>query len=348
MSGRPAFRVEARNVLLVAAVFALAPLPVLGSSYYESVLAHLVLVALLAVALNIVFGHTDQLFLFVGGLAGVGAYGTALLADALGVSAWLTLLVAATFCGLIGLVVSWVAAKRKFTVVLISILTLNLQLVFSEVFVGARDITGGSTGFPYEYFSLEVVADAVGVDEKLVLYYLVVTLLVATLFLYLRIVHSKYGVAFDAIREDEVAAESIGIDVVRYKSIAGFIGAFLIGLVGAFFARESAYILPGSFTFLAVDVIVLIVLVVGGLRTTLGPVVGATIVVAVEEFLSSAQSLQSWRTAIFGALLIVLFLYFRRGVVRSARDTLADFGLVGGNEGEGGGGGGEPTTDGSP
>ena len=79
MSGRPAFGTEVRNVLLVGAVFALAPLPVLGSSYYESVLAHLVLVALLAVALNIVFGHTDQLVLFVGGLAGVGAYTTALL-----------------------------------------------------------------------------------------------------------------------------------------------------------------------------------------------------------------------------------------------------------------------------
>jgi branched-chain amino acid transport system permease protein len=344
MSGRPSFGTEARNVLLVAAAFALAPLPVLGSSYYESVLAHLVLIALLAVALNIVFGHTDQLFLFVGGLAGLGAYGTGLAADALGVSAWLTLLPAALLCGLVGLAVSWVAAKRNFTVVLISILTLNLQLVFTEVFVGARDITGGSTGFPFEYFSLDVVADAVGVGEKLVLYYLVVALLVVTLFVYLSLVHSKYGVAFDAIREDEVAAESIGIDVVRYKTIAGFIGAFLIGLIGAFFARESAYILPGSFTFLAVDVIVLIVLVVGGLRTTLGPVVGATIVVVIEEFLSSAQSLQSWRTAIFGALLILLFLYFRRGVVRSVRETLDTLGVVD-TEREGGSGG-DPATDG--
>jgi branched-chain amino acid transport system permease protein len=345
MSGRPPFGVEARNVVLVGVVFAVAPLPVLGSSYYESVLAHLVLIALFAVALNIVFGHTDQLFLFVGGLGGVGAYTTALLADALGVSAWLTLLVGVAVCGLIGLAVSWVSAKRNLTVVLISILTLNLQLVFSEVFVGARDVTGGSTGFPYEYFSLDVVADPLGVGQKLVLYYLVVALLVATLFFYLRLVHSKFGVAFDAIREDEVAAASIGIDVVRYKTIAGFVGAALIGLTGAFFARESAYILPGSFTFLAVDVIVLIVLVVGGLRTTLGPVVGATVVVAIEEFLGSAQSLQAWRTAIFGALLIVLFLYFRRGVVRSARDLLADRGLVGGNEGNGGT---ETAADGGP
>lgn len=334
MSARSSFGVEARNVGVVAVLLALAPLPVLGSSYYESVLAHLIIVALFAVALNIVFGHTDQLFLFMGGLAGLGAYGTALLADALSITAWVTLPVAALGCGLIGLAVSWVAAKRKFTVVLISILTLNLQLVFSEVFVGARSITGGSTGFPYDYFELDVVSGAVGIDEKLVLYYLVLFLLVVTLGVYLRLVHSKYGIAFDAIREDEIAAESVGIDVVYYKTVAGFVAAFVIGVVGAFLALESGYILPGEFSFLAVDVLVLIVLVVGGLRTTLGPIVGAAIVVGIEEFLSSAQNLQAWRTAIFGALLIFLFLYFRRGVVPSIRDRLVDMGVIDGRERE--------------
>lgn len=333
MSARVPLAAEARNVGIAAVAFALAPLAVLGSSYYQGVLAHLLIIALFAVALNVVFGHTDQLFLFVGGLAGVGAYGTALLADVLGVTAWVTLPLAALVCGLIGLGVSWISAKRNFTVVLISILTLNLQLVFSEVFVGARDLTGGSTGFPYEYFSLEGVAEAAGVSAELVLYYLVLLLLVATLALYLRIVHSKFGVAFDAIREDEVAAESIGIDVVRYKTIAGFVAAFLIGVVGVFYARESGYILPGAFSFLAVDVIVLIVLVVGGLRTTLGPVVGAVIVVGIEEYLNSAQSLQSWQTAIFGALLIFLFLYFRNGVVRSVRERLVALGVVGDPDG---------------
>ena len=72
---------ELRDVGVVAVLLALAPLPVMGSSYYESILAHLVVVAMFAVALNIVFGQTDQLFLFMGGLAGIGGYGTALFAD---------------------------------------------------------------------------------------------------------------------------------------------------------------------------------------------------------------------------------------------------------------------------
>lgn len=319
---------ELRNVAVVAVVLAVVPILALESTYYQSVLSHLVLIALFAVALNIVFGHTDQLFLFTAGLAGIGAYGTALLADWIGVSAWMTLPVAALICGLLGLSVSWISAKRNLTVVLISILTLAIQLVLSEVFVGARDITGGSTGFEYEYFAIADIAKDLGVSSDLVLYYIVLVLLVLSLVLYLRLVHSKYGIAWDAIREDEVAAESIGINVVYYKISAGFVSGFLIGLVGAFYAAEAKYILPGSFTFHAVDVTILIVLIVGGLRTTLGPVVGAAIVVYVEEFLSIYA--HEWQTAIFGGLLMFLFLYFRSGIVPAVRKKLIEQGLVSG------------------
>ena len=174
-------RADLRNVGVLLVVLALAPIPVIGSTYYEGVLAHMAIIALFAVGLNIVFGHTDQLFLFMGGLGGIGAYGTALLSNWLGVTAWVTLPVAVLVAGLIGLAVSWVSAKRNFTVVLISILTLNLQLVFVEAFVGARDITKGTTGFPYRYFSLSGAAEVTGLSEDAVLYYLIVLLLIVAL-----------------------------------------------------------------------------------------------------------------------------------------------------------------------
>ena len=326
-------RDELRNVAIVTLLLALAPIPVAGSTYYEGVLAHMVIIAGFAVALNIVFGQTDQLFLFMGGLAGIGAYGTALLTDWLGITAWVTLLVSALFAGVVGFVVSWISARRKFTVVLISILTLNMQLVITEVFTGARDITGGSTGFPYqEYFSLDAIGATVGIDGELLIYYIALVLLVALLVLYIWLVNSRFGVAFAAIREDEIAAASIGIDVVRYKVIAGFLAAFVFGLVGAFYAREAAYILPSAFGFLTVDVLVLIVLIVGGLRTTLGPIVGAAIVVAIEELLVSTVT--EWRSAIFGIFLIFLFLYFRSGVVPYAAELIDGLGAIGGGRTE--------------
>lgn len=330
---RAVVRRELTKVAIVTALLALAPIPFIGSTYYEGVLTRLLLIAVVAVGLNLVFGHTDQLFLFMGGLAGVGAYGTALLADWTGVTAWVTLVVAALIAGLLGLVVSWVSAKRRFTVVLISILTLNLQLVLSQTFVGARDLTGGSTGFSYRsYFSLSTLAEPLGVPEKIVLYYVSLLLLALAMLVYIWLTTSRYGTAFDAIREDEVAAASIGIDVVYYKSLAGFLGAFIIGFTGAFMAREASYMLPGEFTFLSVDVLVLIVLIVGGLRTTLGPVIGSAIVVGIEEILAAQAA--EWRTAIFGALLIVLFLYFRQGVVNAAADLVGEL-RAGGTGGPG-------------
>ncbi|WP_049986058.1 branched-chain amino acid ABC transporter permease [Halobellus rufus] len=322
-----------RKLALVGLLFVLAPLPVMGSGYFVGVLSRTLLFALFAIALNIVFGHNDQLFLFMGGLGGIGAYTTALIADSVGVSAWLALPVAAVIAGLIGLSVSWISARRSFTVILISILTLNLQLVFSEAFIGARGLTGGSTGFPYELFTLSGIAEAAGVPTAVVIYYVILAFFLAAMVLYIWLINSKYGIAFEAIREDEMAAESIGIDVVRYKSIAGFIAGVIIAIAGTLLAREATYITPSIFTFLAVDVIALVVLIVGGIRQTYGPIVGAVIVEAIEAILGTYAA--NWRTAIFGALLILLFLYFRSGVIVKAQEFLEDrdVSLGGGNGG---------------
>ncbi|WP_311172195.1 branched-chain amino acid ABC transporter permease [Halobellus ordinarius] len=325
-----------RKLALVGLVFVIAPLPVMGSGYFVGVLSRILLFALFALALNIVFGHNDQLFLFMGGLGGVGAYATALIADTVGITAWVALPVAALLCGIVALSVSWISARRKFTVILISILTLNLQLVFEEGFVGARDLTGGSTGFPYELFSIDGIAEAVGLPSALVIYYVLLVFLLAGMVLYLWLINSHYGLAFEAIREDEMAAESIGINVVRYKAIAGFIAGVIIAIAGTMLAREATYITPSIFTFLAVDVIALIVLIVGGIRQTYGPIVGAVIVEIIEATLGTYAA--NWRTAIFGALLILLFLYFRSGVIVAAQEFLEnrDISL-------GGGSGGAPT-----
>ncbi|WP_436348329.1 branched-chain amino acid ABC transporter permease [Natronorubrum sp. FCH18a] len=300
------------KILLAVAFLALMP-PLLFDYAVIARLFVLILVfSILALALNIVFGHTDQLFLFVGALTGLGAYSTALTAEWLGVSPWLTIVPGAIFVGLIGLVVCYVAARRRFTVILISILTLALQFAIIEVFTGARGITGGSTGFPFSGLGLESVQNALGLHENYVLYYGLLALLTGLLLFYQWLRTSKYGVAFDAIRQDEIAAEAIGIDVVRYKSIAGFVSAFIIGFVGPLYAQLEGIIFPGLFAFTSIDVLVLIILIIGGLRTTLGPVVGACAVIMINEEL---QRYPQWRTVLFGFLLIVMFLYFRQGLV---------------------------------
>lgn len=300
----------------VATLLALVPAFVGGSSYLMRVAVLALLFTLLGIALNLVFGHTDQLFLFLGGLTGIGAYSTALSASMLDLSAWVTMPLGMAICGLIAGLVSYVAARRRFSVVLISILTLNLQLAFVAFFVGARSITHGSTGFAFDGLGLTTTGAALtaafGLDEKVILYMILVVLVGLSLAGYVWIIDSRYGLAFGAIREDELAAESVGLNVVRYKTIAGVLAGALIGVTGVMYVALSNYVSPALFGFHHVDVLVLIMLIVGGLRTTYGPLVGAWIIVVIKEALSVTTEYQ---TAVFGAMLIALFLYFRSGIV---------------------------------
>jgi len=304
----------------VAAV--LAPLPFLvaagGATYQLRILAVFFVFATLTVALNLAFAHTDQLFLFLGALAGVGTYTTALVADAAGIAAWLTLPVGALLAGAIGAIVSYVAARRGMTVIVLAILTLALQLAAMEIFVGARDLTGGSTGFPFDGLSVAPLADAAGIDERVAFAYVLLGALLAALIGYSRLRASRWGAAFEAVRQDPIAAEAAGIDVVRTKVLAGFLAAALVGAVGPLYAQAEGYVLPSTFAFQAVDVLVLVMLVLGGSRTLLGPVVGAGAIVLLDEFLGE---IGQWRTAALGILLVVLFLYFRQGIVPKAREA---------------------------
>ncbi|MFB6353062.1 MAG: branched-chain amino acid ABC transporter permease [Halobacteriales archaeon] len=268
--------------------------------------------AALATALNIIFGETDQLYLFTGGLAAIGAYTTALSADYLGVSPWLTLVAGAIAAGSLGALVSYVAARRRFTVIVLAILTFAFQSIIMELLVGLRDITGGSTGFRFTALQIEPVQAALGISRYTVAYYALVGVFALAVGSYSWLVRSKYGLAFEAIRQDEIAAEATGIDIVRQQAFAGFVGASLIGLVGPFYAQSTGLVIPSLFSFASVDVLVLIVVVLGGLRTTFGPLAGAAVVTYLYDVLSEFGQ---WRTVAFGLLLTFLFIYFRQGIL---------------------------------
>ncbi|SNR24208.1 branched-chain amino acid ABC transporter permease [Halorubrum vacuolatum] len=298
----------------------LLPLPLLvtagGGTYQLRIVSLFLVFATLTVALNVAFAHTDQLFLFLGALAGIGTYTTALIADAAGISAWATLPLGALAAGALGATVSYVAARRGMTVIVLAILTLSLQLAAVETFVGAREVTGGSTGFPFDGLSVAPLAAAVGIDERILFTYVLLGVLLTSLVGYAWLRNSRWGAAFDAVRQDPVAAEAAGIDVVRTKVFAGALAAGTVGVVGPLYAQAERYVLPSMFEFQAIDVLVLVMLVLGGSRTLLGPVVGAGAIVLLDEFLGE---IGQWRTAALGVLLVVLFLYFRQGIVPKAR-----------------------------
>lgn len=312
-------------LVFVFAILAIAPFLIVeaGATFRARLLLLVLIFACFAIALDIVFGQTDQLFLFLGALAGVGAYTVAGLTDLLGINPWLVLPISALAAGVIGLMVSYVAARRRMTIIVIAILTLSLQLVSEQVFEAWISLTGGTTGIRFNGLEIPLLVELFDqvfdprVGGRIATYYVILVGFIAIVLGYRHMMNSKYGLAFKAIRQDEVAAESIGINVIKYKVIAGFTAAFIIGAIGPFYAQSEAWVTPSLFTFIRVDVIVLIMLVLGGMRTLTGPIVGAAIVIYLNEMLRFAER---WTTAIFGFLLIILFLYFREGIVPKGRD----------------------------
>lgn len=300
-------------VIAAAALLGVLPL-VIGDSRYLMGLAILMLVfAGYAVAFNIIFGNTEQLFLCLGALAGVAAYGSSILGNELGVPVPAAVLIGVAAAALLGAAFSWVSVRRRLDVIFVGIITLAFSLVFLNLLLGQRDLTGGETG-------LVVMADAgIIADRGPTAYYVFLAVLVAYLTIHRALQRSHVGWAFRALRDDEVAAELSGIDVARYKVTAGVIGSAMVGLVGALYAHHEGFISPTTFEPGHVDIPVLVMLAFGGIGSLLGPVVGAAVFTVVDELL---RPLSTIRTTVYGVILLALFLGFRHGVVPTAIDLV--------------------------
>lgn len=286
----------------------LTAVPVLagGSRYLMGLAVSTLLFACYAVGFNILFGSSGQLFLCVGALAGVGGYGSAILSDRAGVPTVLAVLVATAASAGIGAVFSWIAVRRSLEVIFVGIVTLAFSLGFGNLLLGQRSLTGGETGMVVEAGAGTLLRGQVSS------YYLFLVVLLVFLAAHRGIERSSMGLALRALRDDQVAAELAGVDVARFRVQAGLIGSAMVGFAGALYAHVEAFISPTTYAFHHVDVRTLVVLAFGGIGSLLGPAVGAVAFAVIDEAL---RGLGQLRTAVYGILLIVLFLSFRSGVV---------------------------------
>ena len=197
------------------------------------------------------------------------------------------------------------SVRRSLDVIFTGIVTLTFSLAFENLLLGQRDLTGGETGL--------VVAAGEGTPlDGLVSAYLVLLVVVAGFLVLFRwLQRSHFGWAFKALRDDEMTAELAGVDVARYRIWAGGIGSAMIGLVGALQALHEGFISPATFAFGHVDVRTLVMLAFGGIATMLGPVIGAVSFGVIDELL---RDLGQLRVAVYGGVLLVLFLGLRGGV----------------------------------
>jgi branched-chain amino acid transport system permease protein len=294
-------------IAVTAAVLVVLPPVWFGDSPYTTGLAVKALVfACYAVGFNLIFGSTNQLFLCVGALAGVGGYATAILSDKASLPLVAGIAIGTVTAAIVGGLLAWIAVRRSLTVIFTGIVTLVFSLAFTNLIIGQRDLTGADTGYVLQKAATDLADDHVGG------YYLFVGLLLCLLVVFRVLQLSHVGWAFRALRDDEVAAELAGVDVARYRIYAAVVGSAMIGLTGGVYAYSLGFISPATYAFAGVDVQVLIIVAFGGLGTLLGPVVGAAAFGFLDRALTDSGQL---REAYYGAFVIAIFLFLRQGVI---------------------------------
>jgi branched-chain amino acid transport system permease protein len=315
MSARPP-RSLARAYWPIAAtgaVLALVPLWLGDSRLMMRLAVDALVFGAYAIAFNVIFGSTNQLFLCVGALAGVGGYLSAVLTDRAELPMVLAMVLATALAAALGGLLSWVAVRRSLDVIFTGIVTLAFSLSFANLLLGQRELTGGETGLVVSAGNDTFLGDRVAA------YYVFLGMLVAFLVVFRALQRSHIGWAFRALRDNELAAELAGVDVARYRVYAGLIGSAMLGITGAVFAHSDGFISPSTFEFGHVDVRVLVMLAFGGLGTLLGPVLGTVVFAVLDEVLVDAGQ---FRTVLYGLLIIALFLGFKRGAVPAVADFL--------------------------
>jgi len=301
------------DLVIVALVLALVPALAGGSPYYLR-LATLALVYMAwTVAFNLIFGHTKQLFLCLGALAGSAAYMTVVLTKQLQLSPWVTVPIGVATSAALGALFSYVAVLRGLGVIFLGIVTLAFSLIFHNLVLGLRQFTNGETGLVSHGLGFRLL------EQPLASYYLFLAVLLLALSVYYLLMSSRMGMAVRALSDDELTAELSGIDVTWYKVLAAAVGSAILGLVGAFYAFYNGIVSPSVFSFVGVDIPVLIALLLGGMRTRLGPVLGAAAFALIEELVRPFGQLN---VLVYGILLIVLFVAFREGLVAMLRKRL--------------------------
>jgi branched-chain amino acid transport system permease protein len=292
------------TVYVVLAALALIA-PFLG--LYPVFLMKLLCFAMFACAFNLLLGFTKMLSFGHAAYFGAAAYATGWLVTVQGWGTIAGILGGVAVALLLGLIIGAIAVRRQG--IYFAMITLALaQLVF---FVCLQaDFTGGENGL--QGIPRGSLFGFIGLDNDRVMYYFVLAVFVAVFVLIRRVVHSPFGQVLKAIRANEPRAVSLGYKVDRYKLMAFVLSAGLSGLAGSLKALVLGFVTLSDVSQTNSGEVILMTLL-GGSGTFLGPVIGANIVVTLQEYLSEVVG--AWVSVIIGAIFVVCVLVFRRGFV---------------------------------
>jgi branched-chain amino acid transport system permease protein len=310
--GSIANRIPAKAYIL-ALLLVVLTLPPLVGNYWTQILGDIGIYIMLGIGLNVVVGFVGLLDLGYVAFFAIGSYSYALLASpqfGIHIPFWLMLpgcvAVAAVGGALLGIPVLRMRGDY------LAIVTLGFGQIVRIVLNNLDSVTNGPRGI------LRIDPPMLGdftVNTPTRWYYLIIVGIIIAAFVADRLNNSRIGRAWIAMREDQDAAAAMGINILKFKLLAFVIGASFAGIGGAIFAARQGSIFPENFS-LMVSINVLCLIIIGGMGSIRGVIIGAIVLIGLPEVLRGAQQ---YRMLIFGGLLIVTMIFRPTGLIPSAR-----------------------------
>ena len=300
---------HAHSIAFIAAavVAALAPLAI-TNEFYLKVIFTAGVYYLAAAGLNVLVGWSGQKSLGHAGLFAVGAYTAALLTATAGWNPWLALVAAAVVAALFGIVIALPSLRVKGPA--LAMVTAGFGIVIERIVAEWQDPFGGQAGI-YGVLPLTMGGQMLGIREWA---WLILAFAFATHLMLRSLLGGKYGRAFQAVQAAEVAAESIGVNVYRMKVLAFVISAVTCGIAGALVAQQNQYI-NSDFISFNLSVFLLLIVLFGG-PSIVGPAVGAIVLALLDAFLARWPGVQHFT---YGALLLFALFAMPQGLAGALR-----------------------------
>jgi branched-chain amino acid transport system permease protein len=294
-----------RAAVFAALVLTAVLVPSVGSNYTLEILTNSFLYIVLCLGLNIIVGYAGLLDLGFAAFFAVGAYSVGILTSKFGWNFWLAIPPALLLTVVVRVVIG--APTLRLRSDYLAIVTLGAGEMIRIIARNMKDLTGGASGLigiqRPSIFGLEL-------NQISHYYYIFLILAILAVFASDRLENSRLGRAWKYVRDDEDAAEAMGIDRVAVKLSAYIIGALFAGLAGCFYAAKMTAISPETFQFMQ-SIMILVAVVLGGMGKIAGMVVGALAMVLFPEIF---REIGSMRMLVFGVILIVMMIFRPQGL----------------------------------
>lgn len=305
------------KVKWITLILLLLALPLFVSNYWIGLITLCTISAIGAIGLNILTGFTGQISIGVGSFLGVGGYTTAILTSTYGVSFWVSLPIAGIVTAVVGGLFGIPALRLKG--LYLAIATLAAQVIILFVISRWDSVTGGTAGM---VLSRPAFGDFI-LSTNTSYYYLTLVILFVTVLYAINLLRTRVGRAFLAVRDRDIAAQIMGINLFYYKVLAFIVSSFFVGIAGALLAHYTMIVSPELYN-TQVSIQYLAMVLIGGLGSIFGSILGAVFITLLPVGLSTIvdfltvympemyQLLSAFKEFVFG-IVIILFLIFEPG-----------------------------------